>query len=153
MYAARGVRRNSGFIFSAERGKITWKHIIQAKECPDMTDYISCQDPNGSINISDDVVAVVVTAAIREVDGVAGLANAAGGELAELFGKKNTAKGVKVQFEDGKVVVDTLILVRYGYAIAAVAKKVQASVTSALESMIGYTPVVNVHVSGVAFDK
>ena len=34
-----------------------------------MTDYISCQDPNGSINISDDVVAVVVTAAIREVDG------------------------------------------------------------------------------------
>lgn len=118
-----------------------------------MTDYISCQDENGSINISDDVVTVVVTAAVREVDGVAGLANAAGGELAELFGKKSTGKGVKVQFEDGKIVVDTLILVRYGYAIAAVAKKVQASVTSALESMIGYTPVVNVHVSGVAFDK
>ena len=118
-----------------------------------MTDYISCQDENGSINISDDVVIVVVTAAIREVDGVAGLASAAGGELAELFGKKNSGKGVKVQFEDGKVVVDALILVRYGYAIAAVAKKVQASVTSALESMIGYTPVVNVHVSGVAFDK
>ena len=118
-----------------------------------MTDYISCQDANGSINISDDVVTVVVTAAVREVDGVAGLASAAGGELAELFGKKPGGKGVKVQFEDGKVVVDALILVRYGYAIAAVARKVQDSVTGAIESMIGYTPVVNVHVSGVAFDK
>ena len=119
-----------------------------------MTDYISCQDSNGSINISDDVVNVVVTAAIREVDGVAGLASAAGGELAEFFGKKGSGgKGVKVQFEDGKIVVDALILVRYGYAIANVAKKVQTSVTSAVESMTGYTPVVNVHVSGVAFDK
>ena len=118
-----------------------------------MTDYISCQDANGSINISEDVVAVVVTAAIREVDGVAGMASAAGGELAELFGKKSGGKGVKIQFEDGKIVVDALILVRYGYAIANVAKKVQSSVTSALESMVGYTPVVNVHVSGVAFDK
>lgn len=118
-----------------------------------MSEYISCQDENGSINISDDVVIVVVTAAVREVDGVADLASAAGSELAELFGKKAAGKGVKVQFEDGKIIIDTLILVRYGYGISAVAKNVQASVTGALESMLGHTPVVNVHVSGVAFDK
>ena len=45
------------------------------------------------------------------------------------------------------------ITVRYGFAIADVAKKAQDAVTSAVESMIGFTPVVNIHVSGVAFEK
>ena len=35
-----------------------------------------------------------------EVDGVAGLANIVGSELVELFGKKNTAKGIKVRFSE-----------------------------------------------------
>lgn len=34
--------------------------------------YITCQDEKGSINISEDVVAAMVRAAITEVDGVAG---------------------------------------------------------------------------------
>ena len=33
--------------------------------------YITCQDEKGSINISEDVVAAMVRAAITEVDGVA----------------------------------------------------------------------------------
>ena len=118
-----------------------------------MAEYITCQDEKGSVNISDDVVAVMVSAALQEVDGFAGLANTAGGELAELLSKKSTTRGIKVQFEENRIVVDVLILVRYGCAIAQVAKKVQEAVTGAVESMTGFTPVVNVHVSGVAFDK
>ena len=34
--------------------------------------YITCQDEKGSINISEDVVAAMVRAAITDVDGVAG---------------------------------------------------------------------------------
>ena len=43
--------------------------------------YITCQDEKGSINISEDVVAAMVRAAITEVDGVAGIATSAGTEL------------------------------------------------------------------------
>lgn len=118
-----------------------------------MAEYITCQEEKGSINISDEVIAVVANAAIAEVDGVAGLANTVGSELAELFGKKSTARGIKVRFEDGQIIIDALVMVRYGHAIAQVAKKVQGAVTAAVESMLGYTPVVNVHISGVAFDK
>lgn len=118
-----------------------------------MAEYITCRDEKGSINISDEVIAVVANAAIAEVDGVAGLANTVGSELIELFGKKSTAKGIKVRFEEEQVIIDALVMVRYGYAVANVAKKVQTAVTAAVESMLGYTPVVNVHISGVAFDK
>ena len=75
-------------------------------------------------------------------------------ELAELLGIKSAAKGIKVQIVDGTMTVDTIITVRYGCSVVAVAKAVQESVTSAVESMTGMgKPIVNVHVSGVAFDK
>ena len=45
-------------------------------------------------------------------------------------------------------------MVRYGSNVVSVAKQVQDAVTGAVESMTGMgAPVVNVHVSGVAFDK
>ena len=45
-------------------------------------------------------------------------------------------------------------MVRYGSNVVGVAQQVQDAVTAAVESMTGMgTPVVNVHVSGVAFDK
>ena len=111
--------------------------------------YITCQDEKGSINISEDVVAAMVRAAITEVDGVAGVATSTGTELAELLGIKSA-----VQIVDGTMTVDTIITVRYGCSVVAVAKAVQESVTSAVESMTGMgKPIVNVHVSGVAFDK
>ena len=50
--------------------------------------YISCQLENGSINISEDVVNSMVKTAVAEVEGVAGLSNTAGAELAELIAPK-----------------------------------------------------------------
>lgn len=116
--------------------------------------YITCQGERGSIYISEDVLTGMVKAAVSEIDGVAALANNAGADLAELLGIKNPGKGLKVQIEDGKMTVDVIIMVRYGCNVVGVAQQVQDAVTQAVESMAGMgTPVVNVHVSGVAFDK
>ncbi len=116
--------------------------------------YITCQGEKGSINISEDVLYSMVRAAVGEIDGVAALSNNAGTEIAELLGIKNAGKGVKVQINEGKITVDIIVMVRYGSNVVAVAQQVQDAVTAALESMAGMgTPVVNVHVSGVAFDK
>ena len=48
--------------------------------------YITCQEAKGSINISEDVIVSLVKSAVGEVEGVSGLSNAAGAELAELIG-------------------------------------------------------------------
>ncbi|NLC72376.1 MAG: Asp23/Gls24 family envelope stress response protein [Ruminococcaceae bacterium] len=116
--------------------------------------YISSQSEKGTINISEEVVVSMVRAAINEIDGVATLTNNTGVELAELLGIKSPSKCVKVQIENGIMNIDTIIMVRYGMNVVNVANQVQESVTNAVESMTGMgTPVVNVHVSGVAFDK
>ncbi len=115
--------------------------------------YITAAGEHGNINISEDVISVVVGTALAEVDGVAGTAGSVGGELAEFFGKKSPSKGVKVAFDDGKIIVDVIILVHFGCNIVSVGKKVQDAVTTAIESMTGLKAQVNVRISGVAFDK
>lgn len=115
--------------------------------------YIKRQEEQGSINISEDVIAVIVGAAVSEVDGVAGLANTAGSELADFLNKKSVSKGVKVCFDEDRIVTDVIIMIRYGYKITDVAKKVQESVAVAIESMASLKAEVNVHISGIALDK
>ena len=116
--------------------------------------YISCQETNGSINISEDVIATMVRSAITEVEGVAGLSNTAGAEIAELIGIRTLSKGVKVQFVDGTIVVDTIITVSYGSNVVKVAKAVQEKVLTAVQATTGLEQArVNVHVTGIAFEK
>lgn len=116
--------------------------------------YITCREENGSINISEDVISGMVRSAVTEVEGVAGLSNTAGGEIAELIGLKTVTKGVKVQFEDDKIVVDTIITVHYGSKIMEVARSVQEKVMNVIQSTTGLEKAeVNVHVSGIAFEK
>lgn len=116
--------------------------------------YISYKEGNGSINISEEVISTMVRTAITEIDGVASISNTVGSELAELIGIKSTSKGIKVEIVDDTIKVDAVILVKYGCNIINVAKNVQDSVTETVQSVTGIEKAqVNVHVSGVAFDK
>ena len=115
--------------------------------------YISTETEKGKINISEEVISVMVGAAITEVEGVDGLANTVGNDILDFIGKKNLSKGVKVTLLDDHITIDVLILVTFGCVIADVASKVQNAVAGAIEAMTGLSPTVNVHVSGVSFPK
>lgn len=116
--------------------------------------YITCQEEKGSINISEDVIVSLVKSAVTEIEGVSGLSNAAGAELAELIGIKTVTKGVKVGFQDDTIVVDVIINVSYGSSIVSVAKKVQDKLLSTVQSVTGIEKAkINVHVAGISFDK
>ncbi len=115
--------------------------------------YFTIKDEKGSINISEDVIAAIAGNAISEMEGIAALSNAAGGELGELIGKKSTAKGIRVSFDEKTISIDITVLVRYGESITAVCRKAQDAVGGAIDSITGVRPIVNVRVAGVAFDK
>jgi uncharacterized alkaline shock family protein YloU len=116
--------------------------------------YITLQEEKGSINVSEDVIISLVNKVVNEIDGVAGLATTAGSELAELIGIKNVNKGTKVQIKEDSFIVDVLILVKYHYNLVDVAKKVQDAIYDGVISVTGVeTAQVNVHVSGIAFEK
>ena len=107
---------------------------------------------NEGIKISDDVVAVIAGVAVAEVPGVAGMAGGFAGGISEVFsGKKNLAKGIKVDKEENKVKIDVNIIVEYGTRIPDVAFEIQNRVKTSVENMTGLkVEEVNVHVQGVS---
>ena len=115
--------------------------------------YVTSQGEKGSVSISEDVIAVMVSAAISEIEGVAGFSNAIGVDIAELLSRKGANRGVRLSADNEVAVLDVMVMVRYGYNVAEVARKVQTEVASNLEAMAGMRVRVNVHVTGVSFDK
>ena len=74
----------------------------------------------------------------------------AGGISEVLSGKKNLAKGIKVDKNENKVKIDVNIIVEYGTRIPDVAFEIQNRVKKAVENMTGLAvEEVNVHVQGV----
>lgn len=113
--------------------------------------YITQVQDNGTVLISEDVIATIVTHAVEDVEGVVGLNVKPGADIVELIGKKNWGKGLKITIgEDDALSIDCNITVAYGQSVVSVAKAVQDSVTNALESMAGVKiAAVNVNVCGI----
>lgn len=108
----------------------------------------------GSIRIADEVVGVIAGLAATEISGVAGMSGGLAGGIAEILGRKNLSKGVKVEVGEKEAAVDLFIIVEYGVRIPDIAVKIQDNVKRAIESMTGLDVVeVNIHVQGVAFQK
>lgn len=107
---------------------------------------------NNAIKIADDVVAVIAGVAVSEIPGVANMAGGFAGGITEvLSGKKNMAKGIKVDIINEKETkIDVNIIVEYGTRIPNVAYEIQTKVKKAVETMTGLKVLeVNVHVQGV----
>ena len=117
-------------------------------------EYVSRSDELGNIHISEEVLAVIAAAAALEVEGVGGLAANLGSDLAELLGKKNLSRGIRLHVEEESVTIDVAILVKYGYTIPDVARAVQEGIAGSVEATSGLSvAAVNVIVGGVVFDK
>ena len=103
------------------------------------------------IKISSYVIAVIAGVAVSEVPGVFGMAGGFAGGITEVLkGKKNLAKGIKVDTTDNKAKIDVNIIVDYGARIQDVAFEIQNRVKTAVENMTGLkVEEVNVHVQGV----
>ena len=119
-------------------------------------DEIVLNEGENNIEISDDVVAVISGMAASEVSGVAEMAGGFAGGISEvLSGKKNLAKGIKVEILDNKETrIDVNIIVEYGARIPDVAFEIQKRVKKSVENMTGLKVVeVNVHVQGVSMSQ
>ena len=104
-----------------------------------------------TIQIADDVIAIIAGKAVSEVNGVAGMAGGFAGGISEvLSGKKNLSKGIKVDVLEKTATIDVNIIVEYGVRIPDVAFEIQSRVKKTVETMTGLkVSNVNVHVQGV----
>lgn len=108
----------------------------------------------GSIKVADEVVAIIAGLAATEVKGVAGMSGGVSAGIVEMLGRKNLAKGVKVEVGEKEAAIDLFVIIEFGARIPEVAQQIQRNVKNAVESMTGLKVVeTNIHVQGVAFEK
>ena len=118
-------------------------------------EYFTQEMENGSIQISEDVVASVTGMAVLEVEGVCGLSSSIGTDIAEMLGMKTLSKGVRLSTTDtGALRIDCDVVSKFGQNIFELAKNVQENVKSSVESVTGLSVAeVNVTVCGIALPK
>jgi uncharacterized alkaline shock family protein YloU len=99
-------------------------------------------------------VAIIAGLAASEVKGVAGMSGGVSAGIVEMLGRKNLAKGVKVEVGEKETAIDLFVIIEFGARIPEVAQQIQRNVKNAVESMTGLKVVeTNIHVQGVAFEK
>ena len=118
-------------------------------------EYFTQEMENGSIQISEDVVASVTGMAVLEVEGVCGLSSSIGTDIAEMLGMKTLSKGVRLSTtETGALRIDCDVVSKFGQNIFELAKNGQENVKSSVESVTGLRVAeVNVTVCGIALPK
>ena len=109
---------------------------------------------NGLVKISDDVVIIIAGIATSTVKGVYTARTGVADGITNLFSKNNYSKGIKVEINENTVVLDIFINVEYGCKINEVAKQVQTTVKTEIETMTDLiVAAVNVHVQNIITEK
>lgn len=102
------------------------------------------------IRIANEVVATIAGIAASEVENVTSMSGGLADGIANILGRKNLSKGVKVEVTGKETVIDINIIVEYGCKIHEVAREIQAKVRQTVEGMTGLEVVeVNINVLGV----
>ena len=123
----------------------------EVKKQEEVVEEVKEEQTENGIEISNDVIAVIAGVAVSEVQGVASMSGGFAGGITEvLSGKKNLAKGIKVEKSENSAKIDVNIIVEYGSRIPDVAFEIQNRVKKAVEGMTGFkVEEVNVHIQGV----
>lgn len=108
----------------------------------------------GTVQIADEVVAIIAGLAATEVEGVASMNGNITNELVGKLGMKSLSKGVKVDVLDNVVCVDLNLNLEYGYSIPEICQTVQEKVKTAIENMTGLqVSDVNISIASVELEK
>ena len=113
---------------------------------------IKNQTTNGSLKVSQEVLATIAKMAADEIDGIYSLA---ANHLPKTIGKKGiTIKPVYTAIVDDAAIIDISVIVLAGYKLNSVAEELQKAVKEAVQTMTGITvSKVNVHIEGIHFPQ
>lgn len=113
--------------------------------------YITQMQENGSVMISEDVVATIVASTLAEIEGVSSLGSKPGISIADFAIKKNWSKSLKIVIEeDNSLSIDCTVMMAYNHSVVSLSKEIQTAIMSNVESATGAkVTCVNVNVCGI----
>lgn len=115
---------------------------------------VSENEDLGKLVFANEVIATIAGHAAFESAGIAGMSGGVVDGFAEILGRKNLAKGVKVEVIDEEVSIEIYATFKYGTIIYDAAKEMQRNVKNEVEAMTGMNvSKVTVYIQGIEFEK
>ena len=113
---------------------------------------IEIKNEYGKITMAEELASIVAGYAAVENYGIVGMCSKRTGDtLAELLGKDNLKKGIKVTTVNENLVdIDLYVILQYGVSLPAVASNCKSNVKYRVEEFTGVNVNnVNIHVEGI----
>lgn len=112
-------------------------------------------NPNlGTVEIVPEVISVIASIAVSEVEGVQGVFTDMRNQTLERLGVKNLSKGVKVEIIDNEIYLNVYCALKYGSKISTTALRIQEAIHSAIKNMTALTPKqINVHITHLEMNE
>ena len=106
----------------------------------------------GNVEIKPEALAVIVSIATKEIEGVSKLVGNLKNSTLEKIGKKEYTKGIKLFLEDDELYVEISCTVKSGYAISKIATKIQSNVRNSIYNMTDIVAKsINVNIIGIDY--
>lgn len=106
----------------------------------------------GMVRLDEEVIASIASITIGEIEGVADTVGGVSYSLTGMLGKKNGAKGVRVDTGDEGISININITVKYGHSIPELARHVQQRISEEVQKMTGMkVSAVDIFVQGIVF--
>lgn len=103
-----------------------------------------------SIRISSEVIAVIAGIVSSDIPGIAGMSGGLVGGIAEKLGRKDLTKGIKVQVNGDRVIIDMNVIAEYGTSIVEATDKLKNAIRSNVEKSTGLkVEAININVQGI----
>ena len=118
------------------------KKAIEATTVPLNTGDIAVDEgnDNGSIQISNTVIATIVKKFTLEVEGVTRFApQGIVGDIAGLLNKRNYDRNIEIELGEGEATITLTLVMLFGVNIVEVAQNIQNLLIEKIQSMTGIT--------------
>lgn len=113
---------------------------------------ITLKNDLGTISLNEDIVTMIAGYGTLENYGIVGMcAKRSGDSFANLIGRDNLKKGIRITAVDDQTVdVDLYVVLQYGVSLPAVAENCRSNVKYKIEEYAGVNVRrVNVHIEGI----
>lgn len=108
----------------------------------------------GEISIADDVIGIIASLTVTEIEGVYSMSGGFARGLANVLGNSDLSRGVKIEKDNKSVKLELYLILEYEYSIPDLAWRIQDKVKRTIEAMTDLHVIeVNIHVQGVNFSK
>lgn len=108
----------------------------------------------GTLKVSDEVISTIVKLAVKETEGVSGLAVQNVDIPKLLMKQENRTAAIKVKSVGDAVVIDIAVIAKIGCKVTTLGEKIQERVKNDVQSMTGImVSRVNVKIAGIAVDE